>query len=393
MVRSSLVPTSAEKRSISYCVLLVVLVLFALLYLMRSAGTPDFKALYRSGKVVLAQHGHAPESDAVREEMRKADTLHAPVEMLIFAPLALLSYRAAYLVWFCCNLLMLLCVPALLWNHLPNLHRWFHYLLILIASFFPALVCLLQGQDSILLLFLLTCCYVCLSTGREFRAGALLAMGMYKFVLVVPIVLALALNRRWRALGGFASGCVALLGASIGLVGWAGVMGYVQMILGLSKRPPEVRGSEVFMPNLRGFFHSLGSGVVPEKWLVVATLLVSVAIWVAVNRRLRTVGASELDLYFSMQVIVAVAVSYHLYPHDAVILALPLLLMLNRCAGLGFGTPLGRTFAITAFAIYVCPLISPPRISMPIVFCACMGMLMGLYLSVRERAFLRFNLN
>ena len=82
--------------------------------------------------------------------------------MMIFAPLALLNYQAAYLVWYGCNLIMLISVPIILWNYIPNLHLWFGYVVILVATFFPIFVTVIQGQDSILLLILLTLCFTCL---------------------------------------------------------------------------------------------------------------------------------------------------------------------------------------------------------------------------------------
>lgn len=59
-------------------------------------------------------------------------------------------HPAAHLVWYGCNLLMLLGVPVLLWNHLPNLHLYFGFLFILVATFFPVFLTVMQGQDSIL---------------------------------------------------------------------------------------------------------------------------------------------------------------------------------------------------------------------------------------------------
>ncbi len=183
-------PTSAEKRFIAFCIFLVVIVHLGLLSVeWRNTLKPsqsDFLALYAAGKQARGGgdrdnkiSGRSGPMDPVLEFNGIPDRLHPPFEQLIFAPLSLFRYQAAFLVWYACNLLMLFSVPFLLWNHIPSLHRWFAYAVILSATFFPVFATVVKGQDSVLLLFLLTLCFLCLKSRREVLGGFVLAFPAY----------------------------------------------------------------------------------------------------------------------------------------------------------------------------------------------------------------------
>jgi uncharacterized membrane protein len=62
----------------------------------------------------------------------------------------------------------------------------------LIAAFLPIGVELIQGQDSIILLFLLAGAMLAIERNREILAGALIAVGLFKFTVIVPIAFELS---------------------------------------------------------------------------------------------------------------------------------------------------------------------------------------------------------
>ena len=340
---------------------------------------PDFAALYEAGRASLHHHSIGA---AANGYTAIADTMHPPYEMIIFAPLALLNYTEAYLVWWGCNVLLLLSVTFLLWKHVPQIHAWYHYLIILAATFFPALVAVIQGQDSILLLFVLTLFFVRSIERREFWAGFVLAMGMFKFVLVLPIALSLVIERRWRAMIGFFAGFTALVFAGIAIDGVDGCMAYLRVLAGYSKSAPEKAGTESIMPNLRGFVHVIGSGFAPERWLMVVTIVISLALFILVNWWFLRRGNTALRV--ASQVVLAMIISYHLYPHDASILILPLLLLLYWCICWGVRASLTVVVMCIAVLAYVCPLALPLNWSMPLVFCASVGLLGCLSVAIRN---------
>src|SRR5207247_2793657 len=65
-------------------------------------------------------------------------------------------------------------------------------------SFLPISAALMQGQDSIVLLTLLAGASVLLDQKRDLPAGALVALGLAKFQICLPIALLFLAWRRWR---------------------------------------------------------------------------------------------------------------------------------------------------------------------------------------------------
>lgn len=360
---------------------------------------PDFAYLYQAGRAIdhqrfvgIVERFPSLKSGEYSVETSAgelpADTMHPPYEMLIYAALALFKFRIAVPVWWACNLLLLTLTAFWLWPHIPNLRDKYPYLLIVIATFFPVLVAFVQGQNSILLLALLALCYDSLARRQDLRGGFVLALGMFKFVLVLPIALWLVLEKRWKSLAGFAAGCLALFIESVWLVGIEGVEAYVHFIGGFGKAAPERAGSESLMPNLRGLVYTVGAGMTTQKFLTILTLVVSIALLIWVDSGLRR--RADLTPRFSLQILLAAAISYHFFPHDAAILVLPLVLLANQSLNEASGgkfriavlagcaciylipffvhLELGmQTIAIAYLALLVCERIQPPDAAMKAV--------------------------
>jgi len=152
-------------------------------------------------------------------------------------------------------------------------------------------------------------------------------MGMFKFILVVPVAFWLILERRWKSFAGFLCGCVLLFFVAFWLVGMSGIVAYVRLLAGFGKKAPELPGTESIMPNLRGLLNIVAPGTTPGAWITVTTLLLSLALLVWVDSRLSLYRS--LSVGFAIQVLLSCMISYHLYPHDAAVLILPFLLLLN----------------------------------------------------------------
>ena len=307
------------------------------------------------------------------DEEYPSDILHPPYELLIYAILALFKFRVAYPLWWAFNLCLLFLSAYVLWSRIPRLQRSYPYLLILVAIFFPVLVALVQGQNSVMLLAVLTICYASLEKDHDFRAGFVLAMGMFKFVLVIPMAFWLILERRWKSLAGFFSGCAVLFFIALWLVGMSGIAAYVRLVAGYGRKAPEEPGTEAIMPNIRGLFQTLGSGITPKMWLTILTLAASIALLVWVDSRLSRYN--NLAMRFSVQVLLAVLISYHLYPHDAAVLVLPILILLDRA----LQDTADRTFKISVFTCVVCaflvPFVAGLYVGMPVVGVASLVLL------------------
>jgi hypothetical protein len=381
------VPSVKQGWLISFSIAIILAIHVSLFFAMAKfqLRKPDFAALYQAGRATDHERfpwvldrfpvlkGSQFSVQTAAGTTFPADTMHPPHEMVIYAALAFLKFRIAYPFWWACNLCFLFYSAFLLWRYIPNLRRHYPFLLILIATFFPVLVAMVQGQNTTLLLVLLTICLDSLERQKPFRAGFVLSMGMFKFVLVIPMLIWLILEKRWKSLAGFASGCAGLLVVAIWLVGINGVETYVRMLAGYGKATPEAPGTESIMPNLRGLVQVIGTTGMPSTVLTVVTLISSVALLIWVD--LRISKQADLSIRFSIQVLLATLVSFHLYPHDATVLVLPVLVLLNSSLRPEVDRRSRTAFVICAIGIYLLPLCAPLQLSMPVIGIAALVLL------------------
>jgi hypothetical protein len=306
-------------------------------------GRVDFRQLYAAGYMVRS--GSAPQlydyaaQLSVQNQRVVARTAalpfdHLSCESLFFAPFSLLPFRTAYAAFLVFNLgVLALCIRILRRQTaiLDGLYSWLSTVIVLV--FLPTAVALMQGQDSILLLVCLVGSFCALENGREFLAGALLSLGLFKFQVVLPSALLFLLWKRWRFSAGFAAAGAAILGISWALIGTAGAKSYVRLLLslsvGLSSTHDQSRlgTPPAFMPNLRGLIFGLFNNTLSSTWIHILILGLSAVIlyacWVAgsrtnnTNRLLIAILASSL-------------IGYHFLIHDMTILLLPILVLLNN---------------------------------------------------------------
>jgi Glycosyltransferase family 87 len=306
-----------------------------------ASGYPDFTIFYTAGKCILQGQGRqlydletqfAIQREFASEVKHRDNPLpfnHPPFEALLFAPLARLPYVVAYLVWAVFNVALILGFWILLRPRLPSLHGFLPALPLLATfAFFPLIMALLQGQDSILLLFLYGLVFCALATGRSFVAGVCLGLALFKFQLVLPFVLVLLLRRQWRAVAGFVVTAFALLLVSATVVGWSGVMAYPGFVLRLNRSGAQAGIYPRDMPNLRGLVAgSLHFEGLPAALLIIAT---SIALVVLAAYWWRVQPGRQFVLGFSLCLTVTSIISYHLLVHDLSLLILPVLLIAEQ---------------------------------------------------------------
>jgi glycosyl transferase family 87 len=307
-------------------------------------GYPDFTIFYAAATIVGEGSGQKMYDGEAQYRVQKEfagdiDSRrgplpynHPPFEALIFLPLTLLPYRYAFLVWDMLNTVALFGVSLILRRHLSVLRaiRPWEFVLGSMA-FFPVFATLLQGQDSILLLLLFVLGFNALKIDADFSAGCWFALGAFKFQLVLPLILLVVFWRRKRVAMGFVLVSCILALISIMLVGWEGMLRYPAYVLRIARAsslggvPPQL------MPNVRGLVEgwsvtsgsfNFGTVVGAALVLMVSSIVFFFAAWPRAGPQER-----ELDLRFSLAVIVTVLVSWHTNAHDLSLLILPLTLV------------------------------------------------------------------
>jgi hypothetical protein len=307
-------------------------------------GYPDFAAFYSAAKLIgrgLGSHIYDEASEyRVQQEFAEGVSIrhgafpynHPPFEALLFVPLTKLAFFPAFLCWDLLNLIMLGIILFLLRPYLPELQSYSPiYLFVAILAFFPVFFTLLQGQDAIVLLFLYSLAFVYLKKNKLAAAGALMALGLFKPHLVVPVLVLLMVqrgaDRRKQLLLGFLPAACAVAVASVAVVGVKAIADYPHYVLHLEDTM--ARGAIVpeDMPNLRGMLYVLLPAGFP---VALIALLLSLALLLFAAWKIRDPGRPEtFDLRFSLALVATVLVSYHDMCYDLSILVLAMLLMCN----------------------------------------------------------------
>jgi hypothetical protein len=356
------------------------LIYFALRPVVFPEMSPDFTCFYRAGKMVVAGEGGRVydlksqfEFDAkwrsllVRPGHRLFTTpfVFTPFILAIFAPLSFFSYTHAEFVWYLLNVAMLASIPFLLRRRIGLTMQRVASDLVAPAVFIPVCTALVQGQPSILLLWLFTLTFLALREGNDFRAGCLLALAAFKPQLVLPLLLVLLLARKWKAMRGFASTGVVLFGVSVVLVGWHGIAGFVRAVMMFDRLPPSLGGPVAeHMPTVRGIVYALLQNHVRQPQLKMIAIGLSLAVMLPAMYYLRNYLTQSLG--FSALIGVTLFTSYHCYLHDFSLLVLPIFLTMNYASGRQTSTA-KKNLRLTVDLLFVIPAIAHWPIVMVIV--------------------------
>ena len=280
-------------------------------------GYQDFTVFYKGAEMVRA--GQAAQ----------LHDLHPPFEELLFVPLTYLSYFPAYLVWTFLNVVMMMVSLRMVRKTFAETERLSPLFLILsVAAFAPAVRALIQGQDSVLLLLLVTSSLFLLARGRVVLAGAVLGCGLFKFHLVLPLALILAV-RRQRLWLGFCPVAAVLVAIWAMMTGWHGINDYGSFVV--HRENHGAAGTQIAaMPNLHGAIAELagnsGGSFVTVAAIVCAAAVLGIVLW-KVGRR-----ATDTRLVFAVASATCILVGYHAVIHDLTLL-LPVVLMLFSSPG------------------------------------------------------------
>lgn len=315
---------------------------FVAVHFSKSIHGTDFPDFYCAARMVTDGHGHQLYDAGLQHQYQaryagRVGTLyiHPPFETILYLSVAWLPLRRAYVLWSLLNIGFL----ALALRRLAK--QWLgpgHWSILLAASltFVPVLLCLQQGQDSIFLLLLVVLASTDLRHGRSFAAGCWLALGLFKFQIVLPLVFVLLIARgrkdRPALLKGFASVALLLGAFSVGICGWSVFSVYPKFLIYF--RTQQFAGiAPQAMANLRGltfFLFRSNRSALAMATLAVLSLAALIEVLLVGNRgfsqKPKGTRPDEFDLTFATNLLFALLVSYHLNPHDLSLALLPIFL-------------------------------------------------------------------
>ena len=227
---------------------------------------------------------------------RLAPYLRPPFYLAVLAPLSLFSLHAAFWLWIVGHSLLL--IACWLWAG----RRFGPDALIFGALYLPTALGIASGQDCVLMLAMGIGFYHLADQRKDFPAGAVLALGLLKFHLLLLLPPAIILNRRWRMLAGYSATGGLLALSSIALIGLGGVQQYVSLLQ--AKDLSALCPSPELMINLSGLMANvrLESAFV---WALLVVLVIGVA-FVGVR-------GAPLWRWLSIGVVGSLLITHHVY--------------------------------------------------------------------------------
>jgi hypothetical protein len=304
-------------------------------------GYCDFASFYTAGQIVRS--GQSPRlydpvlqwkvqqqfAAAVKIRVAPLPYVRPPFEALLFLPFAYLGYRTACLVWMGFKVVLLLTLPLLLpWpEHEENATSGQTVMVLLCLSFFPVALDFIQGQDSVLLLLILVLGLRLLLRNEQLACGAVLALGMFKFHLVIPLVAILILRKKFGVLWGFVGASSILFVISLSMVHWSGLLAYPRYLWGLNVASRLGMVKPPSMPNIAGLLTVLlGSGPLPAAahWFLAGILVLGI---ILASRSWRGDDERSIVMAFCFAIVVTLLTSYYANSYDLTLLIAPLLLL------------------------------------------------------------------
>ena len=243
---------------------------------------------------------------------------HPPYQAIFLWPFAFFSYRTALWVWMLAGIAALLYSAWVLRSHFPEVRRLSGVAIPLIfLAFWPVAQALPEGQDSLFLFALVALAFHQFCEKKDFSAGAILGLALFKFQFIIPIVAILFFRRRYKLVLGAAIVGVAAVLASWALIGNSGMLDYWQM---LRFHGPD---AGFRMPNIRGLMEAIMGGYAPVSTIIISLLVVAWAALARIRDR-----ADE----FCAAVVATILVSYHMHDYDMTMLLLPVMVLFERAA-------------------------------------------------------------
>jgi alpha-1,2-mannosyltransferase len=319
----------------------------------------DFSSFYSAGSMAL--EGRAADAyDMAAHYARQQQIFGArtpyyawfypPFLLFIAAPLALLPYPAALVIWQALTLAFYVAVIGAILRPIRQSRPDLGYLWVWLALGFPAVfINLGHGQNGLLTAALLGAALLALARQPP-MSGTLLGLLAYKpqFALVIPI--ALLASNQWRAIAAAAATIVALFVLSVAAFGteiWYAFAASTEM-----SRKLLLQNGDVGFEKLQSMFAvvRMWGGGIPLAYIAQGAISIAAICGVAWTWR----GSCDFNIKAALLTIATLLASPHTLDYDLMILGPAIAFM--ACAGFAGGV---RSFEISLLAAaWIMPLLS-----------------------------------
>jgi len=233
-----------------------------------------------------------------------------PFQTILLWPL--LRWLPLYWAFACFEILSVGCLIAFVWMFCGR----FPALPVYVSLSVPAVICLMNGQDTFLVLLLAGLAILLTERKRDMAAGFVLSLCAIKFHLFLFLPMVLLIQRAWKTLAGLSVGSAGLLIVSFVVQGWR----WPIEMLGIL-RQGGLNPFVEMMPNLHGALHVLGCDSATAE--IVLSLAIAVLVYFAAKGLSPPQG-------IALVLVAGLLTSYHAYLYDPVLLFIPMLLLPGR---------------------------------------------------------------
>ena len=363
----------SDSRALKFTAALLIVFGFAAYLILTAPTSPkdtgrllDFSEFYSAAEILRDGLGSRLYDLLLQSEYQlRVAPVHAfylrpPFEAVLFIPFTYLSYRAAYSLWiFLCLGILAITAHLIQKNtgilramtlYAHGIQADFGLLFIVMITFAPTLNCLLIGQDSVLILLIYTLAFISLRNGHEVRAGSLLALGLFKFHLILPFVLIFAIRRRMRFLFGFAAVAAILVMVSVAVCGFGILLAYPKLFID-SQYKSLLGFQPEYAANVRGLVYLLSFGRLHGAVSGGLVGLISIYIFWVVTKNWRD---DQLAFSYSAGVVASFLIGFHAFIYDLALLLLPIALVCGELADTN-GLFRHRELSFIALVLFIPP--------------------------------------
>jgi alpha-1,2-mannosyltransferase len=293
---------------------------------------PDFLQFYTYASLVrdgLTDRLYDPAAHAemMRTRVDARMTLKAfrpnysPVIAWLMTPFARLAFLPALAVWSLASVVLYGLAIAVIARCTENLRTDRITTAIASAAFPAVFVVLRYGQLSALTLALLAAAVWLSFRWHPLAAGFAFGLIVYKPNLLIVPILALALAREWRLLGGIAAASIGESTAGLALAGWSSVLEYWHILTAIALNPDVVQAYPTESHSARGFVRLL----TPWTPALIGTTVVALALssWAVATVWRRSSDWRPRWAALTLGMLIATP---HLLTYDLLLLAIPLML-------------------------------------------------------------------
>jgi hypothetical protein len=308
-----------KRQQVQVCLIFasINLIFFFLIW---SPQTPiDYRAFYSAGRLANESLHTVYNVDAQKSmlplfsgEKGWVPYLHPPHELLLFAPLARLPFAFSLAVWNAMGLGFLLTATKLLSMSLNV--EWIHVIVVSFAVFATEFS-FYEGQDTLLLVFLISAAFFLLHRDSDVGAAFILASALFKPQIPIVVAFALFLNGRRRFFYIFSACSLTIALTSFFAIGGDGFHQWLSLL-----RYNEPQDQIWRMISLRGLLSLVHA---PH---VLATVAAGILILIFAAQWTRT---QSLSMLFSSAIVVGCLTAFHFHIYDAAVLLIPLTYLMS----------------------------------------------------------------